>query len=110
MSAAPKIATAVKIKKIVPLMNRVLIKKAEPETQTKGGIVLPDKTKVKLQRGTVLAVGPGNKTENGQIVPVNVCPGDEVILADYGGTKIELDKDEVYFLYRENEILAKLKE
>ncbi|XP_050517836.1 10 kDa heat shock protein, mitochondrial-like [Diabrotica virgifera virgifera] len=108
MSAAVKVARAANIKKIIPLMNRVLIKKAEADTHTEGGIVLPDKTKVKVQRGTVVAVGPGIRNESGQIVPVNVNTGDEVILADYGGTKIEMDKDEVYYIYRDHELLAKL--
>ncbi|CAG9840286.1 unnamed protein product [Diabrotica balteata] len=108
MSAAAKVARAANIKKITPLMNRVLIKKAEAETHTEGGIILPDKNNVKVQRGTVVAVGPGIRTESGHIVPVNVNTGDEVILADYGGTKIELAKDEVYFMYRDHDILAKL--
>ncbi|CAH1119619.1 unnamed protein product [Phaedon cochleariae] len=106
MSAATKAVP--KFKRVIPLLNRVLIKKSEPATETKGGIVLPDNTKAKLQKGTVVAVGPGGRTEQGQHIPMSVRAGDEVLLADYGGTKVELEGNEVYFLYRESEILAKL--
>lgn len=106
MASATK--AAVKFKRLVPMFNRVLIKKADPDVQTKGGIVLPDNTKAKIQKGTVIAVGPGSINDAGHQVPVSVRPGDEVLLADYGGTKVELDGNETYFLFRETEILAKL--
>ncbi|KAG5887456.1 hypothetical protein JTB14_017312 [Gonioctena quinquepunctata] len=108
MAAAPKSIT--KLKRIVPLFNRILIKIADPASQTKGGIVLPDNVKAKVQRGTVIAVGPGSRNEHGQQIPMSVRPGDEVILADYGGTKVQLEEKEVYYIYRENEILAKIYE
>lgn len=104
-AAAPNIAY--KIKKLVPMFNRVLIKRPEPVSQTKGGIVLPEDSKKRITRGTVVAVGPGSRTESGHQVPMSVRVGDEVLLADYGGTKVELEGSE-YFLFRENEILAKI--
>nr|CAH7754726.1 unnamed protein product [Callosobruchus chinensis] len=105
-AAIPKVAA--QFKKIAPMANRVLIKKADPVTQTKGGIVLPDNTKTRIHRGIVMAVGPGIRNDDGEQIPMQVNPGDEVLLPDYGATKVELDKDEVYFIYRETEILAKI--
>nr|CAH7754727.1 unnamed protein product [Callosobruchus chinensis] len=55
-----------------------------------------------------MAVGPGIRNDDGEQIPMQVNPGDEVLLPDYGATKVELDKDEVYFIYRETEILAKI--
>lgn len=102
--------SATKFRKIIPLYNRVLVKKIDPIAKTKGGIVIPEDAKQKLTRGTVVAVGPGNRNESGHLNPVSVRPGDDVILQDYGGTKIEVEGMEGYFLYRENEILAKIQE
>ncbi|CAH1989086.1 unnamed protein product [Acanthoscelides obtectus] len=107
-AALPKVVA--QFKKIAPLANRVLIKKADPITQTKGGIVLPDQTKTRIHRGTAIAVGPGGRNDNGQVIPMQVKPGDDVLLPDYGATKVELEKDEVYFIYRETEILATIPE
>lgn len=100
--------TAAKFKKIIPLYNRVLVKKVDPIVKTKGGIVIPEDSKQKLLRGTVIAVGPGSRSESGHLNPVSVRPGDEVILQDYGGTKIEADGMDGIFMYRENDILAKI--
>lgn len=102
--------TISKFKKIIPLYNRVLIKKIDPVTKTKGGIVIPEDAKQRITRGTVIAVGPGNRTESGHLNPPSVRPGDEVILQDYGGTRVDVEGMEGYFLFRENEILAKLHE
>ncbi|XP_018567272.1 10 kDa heat shock protein, mitochondrial-like [Anoplophora glabripennis] len=106
-SSIPKVAT--KVKRVFPLFNRVLIKRDDPATQSKGGIVLPENQKTRVLRGTVVAVGPGQRNDNGQKIPMTVKPGDYVILPDYGGARIEMD-GEHYFMFRENDILAKLQE
>ncbi|CAH1101065.1 unnamed protein product [Psylliodes chrysocephalus] len=97
-----------KFKEVLPLLNRVLVKKPEVETVTKGGVVIPDGMEPKLNKATVVAVGPGEVSETGKVIPVGLKPGDEVILSNYDGIKIELENDEVYYLYKENEILAKV--
>jgi len=77
-------------KKLRPLMNRILIKKAEPLTKTKGGILLPEKAGEQLNFGVVIAVGPGRFLDNGSLRPVTVKEGDTVLLPEYGGSKVTL--------------------
>lgn len=110
-AAAQTVAkTASKFRKIIPLYNRVLVKKVDPLTKTKGGIVIPDDAKQKLTRGTVIAVGPGTRNESGQLNPLSVRPGDDVILQEYGGTRLDIEGMEGYFIYRENDIMAKIQD
>ncbi|KAJ3654318.1 hypothetical protein Zmor_013513 [Zophobas morio] len=95
-------------KRLIPLFDRVLIKKAEVVTKTKGGIVIPEKAQAKVLKGTVVAVGPGSRNTNGEHVPLTVKVGDDVLLPEYGGTKVELEENQEYHLFRESDILAKL--
>lgn len=94
-------------KRLVPLFDRVLIQRAEAITKTKGGIVIPEKAQTKVLEGTVVAVGPGGRNDQGQTIPLSVKTGDKVLLPEYGGTKVELDNQE-FHLFREQDILAKL--
>ncbi|XP_018319592.1 10 kDa heat shock protein, mitochondrial isoform X2 [Agrilus planipennis] len=96
------------IKRLIPLFDRVLIKKAEAASKTKGGIVLPDKAQGKVLRGTVIAVGQGSRNQNGQFMTPSVQVGDQVLLPEYGGTKVEIEENSEYHLYRESDILAKV--
>ena len=75
---------------------------------TSSGIVLPDTAKEKPQRGRVLAVGPGARNDKGEVVPMEVAVGDEIIYSKYGGTDIKVGADEVLIL-RESDVLAKVK-
>jgi len=95
-------------KKLRPLMNRVLIKKAEPLTKTKGGILLPENKQEQLNFGVVVAVGPGKALDNGQLRPVSVKEGDTVLLPEYGGNKVTLDDNQDYFLYRDDDLMGTL--
>jgi len=76
------------------------------EDITKGGIVLPDTAKEKPMEGKVIAVGPGNLTDEGKRVPLDVKVGDIVVYAKYAGTEIKEDGEELIIL-RESDILAK---
>jgi len=76
------------------------------EAATKGGILLPEKAGNKVLNATVVAVGPGARTSTGEVVPCSVKSGDVVLLPEYGGNKIEIDKVE-YFLFRDSDILGK---
>jgi len=90
---------------IRPLNDRLVIEPQEQETKTKGGIVLPDTAdKDKPMRGKVIAVGTG-KYVDGEIQPLQVKTGDEVIFAKYSGTNIKLDNKE-YLVMREEDILG----
>ena len=91
--------------KIRPLGEKVLIKRLEAETKTKGGIVLPDNAKEKPQRGTVLAVGDGKLLKDGKRAAFQVAKGDKVLFASYAGTEIKVDGEE-YMLMDEADVLA----
>jgi chaperonin GroES len=86
--------------KIKPLADRVLVKPAEAETKTAGGIIIPDTAKEKPQRGTVVAAGPGKKDE-----PVTVKAGDSVLYGKDSGTEIQIDGQD-YLIMREADIFA----
>src|SRR5207247_10127030 len=90
-----------------PLGDRLIVEVLEDEETTISGIVLPDTAKEKPQRGRVLAVGPGARNDKGEIVPMEVAEGDEIIFSKYGGTEIKLGTDEVLIL-RESDVLAKV--
>ena len=89
---------------IKPLGDRVVVKPQDAETQTAGGLYIPDTAKEKPQRGTVVAVGPG-KVENGTHVEMTVKAGDTVLYGKYAGTEIQLDSDDVLIM-RESDILG----
>jgi len=91
--------------KIRPLADKVLIKRLEAETKTKGGIVLPDSAKEKPRRGKVLALGDGKLLENGKRSEFQVKVGDLVLFTSYGGTELKVDGEEVLIM-DESDILA----
>jgi len=90
--------------KLKPLGDRVVIKPIEQEEMTAGGIVLPETAKEKPQRGSIVAVGPGN-VEDGKRVAMDVKEGDTVLFAKYAGTEIKIEGEKVLIL-RESDILA----
>lgn len=91
--------------KLVPLGDRVVVKRAAAETKTTGGIVLPDSATDKPQRGEVLAVGEGHVKNSGMKVSLTVRPGDLVVFSSYAGDEFKVN-DETYLLMRESDILA----
>lgn len=88
-----------------PLGNRVVVEPIEQEEVTSGGIVLPETAKEKPQRGTVLSVGPGDRNEKGDRIPMDVSQGDTVLYAKYAGTEIKVDGKKLLIL-RESDLLA----
>ena len=93
--------------KVVPLGDKLVVKRLESNERTAGGIVLPDSAQEKPQRGTVVAVGPGKLTDAGKRGELSVGVGDVVIYGKYSGTEIEVAGKDVKIL-RESDILAKL--
>ena len=91
--------------KVRPLVEKVLVKRAESEEKTAGGIVLPDTAKEKPQRATVLAVGDGKLLDSGKRMPLTVKKNDQVLLSKWGGTEIKVDREE-YLILDESDILA----
>jgi chaperonin GroES len=96
------IATKTKLK---PLGSRVVIKALDREEVTKSGILIPDTAKEKPQEGRVLAVGPGDRDEDGKRIPVELKEGDKVLFQKYAGTEFKLDGEELLIL-AEKDILA----
>lgn len=91
--------------KIVPLGDKVVLKRQEAEDVTAGGIVLPDSAKDRPQRGEVIAVGDGHVKHDGTRVALTVKEGDRVIFSSYAGDEIKIGEDE-YLLLREGDILC----
>jgi chaperonin GroES len=88
-----------------PLGDRVVVEPIEQEEMTAGGIVLPETAKEKPQRGTVIAVGPGARDENGKRVALDVTTGDVVLFAKYAGTEFKVDSKKLLIL-KESDLLA----
>ena len=88
-----------------PLGNRVVVEPIEEEEITASGIVLPETAKEKPQKGKVLAVGPGERNEDGERMPLDVDEGDTVLFAKYAGTEIKMDGKKLLIL-RESDLLA----
>ncbi len=91
--------------KIVPLNDRVLVKRIEEVQMTKGGIYIPDTAKEKPIEGKVVAVGSGKIADNGERVALTVKAGDKVLFGKYAGTEIKVEGEE-HLMMREDDILA----
>ena len=91
--------------KFTPLHDKVPVKRTEEEEKSAGGIVLPGSATEKPSQGEVIAVGPGKKSENGDVSPVGVAVGDTVIFGQYGGNEIKIDGDE-YLILSESDIFG----
>ena len=96
------VATKTKLK---PLGARVVVKALDREEKTNTGIYLPDTAKEKPQEGKVIAVGPGDRDENGKRIPVELKEGDKVLFQKYAGTEFKLDGEELLIL-SEKDVLA----
>ena len=99
-------ATATKLR---PMGDRVVVRPAAREETTRSGIVLPDTSKEKPQRGEVVAVGTGRITDEGKRLDMELKVGDIVLFAKYAGTEFKLDDEELLIL-SEKDILATLSE
>ena len=91
--------------KFRPLHDRVLIKVLDSEAKTAGGIIIPDTAKEKPQEGEVVAVGPGGKTEEGKLLPMDVKIGDIVLFGKWSGTEVKIDNKE-YSIMKESDIMG----
>lgn len=91
--------------KIRPLHDRLLVKRIEEKTKTKGGIIVPDAAREKPQEGRVVATGPGRVGDDGDVIPLYVKKGDKVLFAKYAGTEIDLEGAE-HLIIREDDVLG----
>ena len=91
--------------KIRPLHDRVIIKRLEEERTSPGGIVIPDSATEKTIKGKVMAVGKGKILENGEVRPLDVKVGDNILFGKYSGTEVKVDGEELLVM-REEDVMA----
>ncbi|UQA59285.1 co-chaperone GroES [Polyangium aurulentum] len=91
--------------KIRPLHDRIVVKRLESESQTKGGIIIPDTAKEKPIEGRVVAVGNGKVLRDGKVRPLDIKVGDVVLFGKYSGNEVKYDGEE-HVLLREDDVLA----
>ncbi len=90
-----------------PLHDRVLVKRTEAEEKTAGGIIIPDTAKEKPMEGEVVAVGPGARSEDGKVLPMDVKQGDRILFGKWSGTEIKLGTQD-YIVMKESDIMGVL--
>ena len=81
-----------------PLEDRIIVKPGDAEETTASGLVIPDTAKEKPQQGEVLAVGPGRRSDSGELIPLDIKVGDTVVYSKYGGTEIAQDGEDLLIL------------
>ena len=91
--------------KVVPLNDKIVVKRLEAEDKTAGGILLPDSAKEKPKQGKVLSLGEGRRLDNGKRAPFQVKEGDRVLFTSYSGSEVNVDGKE-YLIMTEDDILA----
>ena len=91
--------------KFRPLHDRVVVKRVEQEERTKGGIIIPDTAKEKPQEGEVIAVGPGARNEDGELVALDVKAGDRVLFGKWSGTEVKIDGEDLLIM-KESDLLG----
>ena len=91
--------------KFRPLHDRVLVESLDSEEKTSGGIIIPDTAKEKPQEGKVIAVGPGSKSEDGKITPMDVKVGDHVLFGKWSGAEVKVDGKD-YSIMKESDIMG----
>ena len=90
-----------------PLHDRVVVKRADAETKSSGGIIIPDTAGEKPQQGDVIAVGPGGRDEAGKLIPIDIKKGDKVLFGKWSGTEVKIDGKELLIM-KESDIMGVL--
>ncbi|AND90422.1 MULTISPECIES: co-chaperone GroES [Bradyrhizobium] len=88
-----------------PLHDRVLVRRIDAEEKTAGGIIIPDTAKEKPQEGEIIAAGSGGRNEQGQLIPIDVKPGDRVLFGKWSGTEVKIDGQD-YLIMKESDLLG----
>lgn len=88
-----------------PLGDRVLVRRVEEDAKTRGGIIIPDTAKEKPQQGEIIAVGPGDRGDDGKIVALEVKPGDRILFGKWSGTEVRIDGEDLLIM-KESDILG----
>ena len=93
--------------KFRPLHDRVVLKRVEEDTKTKGGIIIPETAQEKPMQGEIIAVGPGARDESGKVVALDVKKGDRVLFGKWSGTEVKIDGTE-YLIMKDSDIMGVL--
>jgi chaperonin GroES len=93
--------------KFRPLHDRVVVKRAESETKSAGGIIIPDTAGEKPSQGEIIAVGPGGRDEAGKLIPIDLKKGDKVLFGKWSGTEVKIDGKELLIM-KESDIMGVL--
>ncbi|GIU67389.1 co-chaperone GroES [Candidatus Phycosocius spiralis] len=88
-----------------PLGDRVLVKRVEEETKSKGGIIIPDTAKEKPQEGEIIAVGPGARDEDGDRIAMDLKVGDKILFGKWSGTEVKIDGDDLLIM-KESDVMG----
>src|SRR5580704_13421574 len=91
--------------KFRPLHDRVVVRRLDAEEKSTGGIIIPDTAKEKPMEGEVIAVGPGARNEQGQVVALDVKAGDRILFGKWSGTEVKLDGEELLIM-KESDIMG----
>ena len=91
--------------KIRPLQDRIIVKRLEEQTTTKGGIIIPDTAKEKPAEGIIVAVGNGRVLEDGKVIPLELKVGDQILFSKYGGTDVKIDGEE-HLIMSQDDVLC----
>ena len=91
--------------KFRPLHDRVVVKRADSETKSAGGIIIPDTAGEKPSQGEIIAVGPGGRDEAGKLIPIDLKKGDKVLFGKWSGTEVKIDGKELLIM-KESDIMG----
>src|ERR1700728_875748 len=91
--------------KFSPLHDRILVRRVEEASTTRGGIIIPDSAKDKPQEGEVISTGKGRTNDEGKTFPLAVKEGDRVLFGKYSGTEIKIEGED-FIIMKEEEVLG----
>ena len=93
--------------KFRPLHDRVVVKRADAETKSSGGIIIPDTAGEKPQQGEIIAVGPGGRDEAGKLIPIDLKKGDKVLFGKWSGSEVKIDGKDLLIM-KESDVMGVL--
>ena len=93
--------------KFRPLHDRVVVKRVEEDTKTKGGIIIPETAQEKPMQGKIIAVGPGGRDEAGKLIPIDLMKGDTILFGKWSGTEVKIDGEELLIM-KESDVMGVL--
>jgi chaperonin GroES len=91
--------------KFRPLHDRVVVRRVEEDTKTKGGIIIPDTAQEKPMQGEIIAVGPGGRDESGKLIPIDLKAGDFVLFGKWSGTEVKIEGEELLIM-KESDVMG----